>query len=158
MTGAHHLHLPREHFAHNLRALREARGLSIEALASAAPALGASPAARINRADVVVERGAAAPRGLARLLAPHGRALRAAGVPTKFLVLRALPRRPIAYTAALRAQHRRRTGEDANVVIAWPRAGFVAFDARVPDPEEEAASPTGTVACSATGPRSPAPA
>lgn len=73
------------------------------------------------------------------MLVPQARALRAAGVPTKFLALRALPRRPIAYASVLRAQHRRRTGEDANVVISWPRTGFVAFDARVPAPEEDAA-------------------
>lgn len=102
--------------------------------------LGASVPAQLDHRDVLVERGAPAPGGLAATLRRKAAALRLAGVPTKFVILRgAHPRRAIPYSATLRKQHRRRTGEDANVIIMWPLTGMVAFDARVPDPEEEAA-------------------
>lgn len=107
------------------------------ALLGVAPlAAAANPAAQLVNSDVYVQPGSKAPRGAAAALASKARTLRARGVPTKFAMLRVLPTRPIAYSAALRTQLRRRIGEDPNVVIYWPRSSYVAFDARVPDAEE----------------------
>lgn len=116
-------------------------GVVLIGILAVAPAgLGASVAAGLDQRDVLVERTAPTPKGLTAALRSRAAALRAAGVPTKFVILGGThPRRAIPYSATLRTQHRRRTGEDANVIIMWPATGMVAFDARVPDPDEEAA-------------------
>lgn len=111
--------------------------LCLAALTSSAVAV--TPAARIATSDVFIERGSGAPPALGKALAARAKALRAFGVPTKFVVLKVQPRRPIPYSAKLRAQHRKGTSEDANVIVYWPRTGFVAFDARVSDTDESAA-------------------